>query len=459
VAAGESFSMALRDDGTVVEWGPGPVAASPPDNLVAIAAGDSLRLGLREDGTVVSWGSDNSNPSPTSVPTNLPPVIGIAAARNSGLGLIPASAEPHIARQPRNQRLFTGQNLLLETSVFPGAAPVRYQWFHDGVEIIGATQAVLNVSAAARGDAGRYYARVTNDYGGEISREVAIEVIEQAPAILAQPVDVVSYRGGAASFTVSAEGSSPLGIQWMFKGAAIPGATNAALTLPNVSASDAGSYQAVLNNKFGIVTSSAASLTLALGISLEQTTVRVSSAGGLAFTIRLSEPWPNDIRVHLVYGPNVFLYTQIIGEAFVSIAAGSVEQCAEIVDAGLVAVLTGNQSVKLFLLDPNVGTVLAVPAATLLLADPDHPASKCTLAAGEPARFLPGALQRQSDGSVEIQFTLPPNQSFTVESSTDLMNWAPVDGTFASDRATRVFWFLDLSSGGDAARFYRVRSD
>jgi hypothetical protein len=451
--------MALRDDGTVVEWGPKPVATPPWNNLVAIAAGDSLHLGLRDDGTVVSWGADNSNPSPAAVPMNLPPVIGIAAARNSGLGLIPASAVPHIARQPRNKRLFTGENLRLETSVFPGAAPVRYQWLHNDVEMIGATQAVLNVPAAARADGGRYYARVTNAYGAENSREVAIGVIEQAPAILSQPGDAVSYRGGTVSFAVSVEGSSPLSIQWTFKGTPILGATNAVLTLPNVSSSDAGSYQAIISNKLAIVTSSVATLTLALGIYLEQTTVRVGPAGGFAFTLRLSEPSPNDVRVHLVYGPNVGLFTQIIGEAFVSIPAGSVEQCAEMVDAGLVDVLTSSSSVKLFVVDPNVPVVVAGTGAALLLADMDHPASQCALVAGEPARFLPGALQRQSDGSVEIQFMLPPDQKFTMESSTDLQNWTPVGGTYASDPARQVFWFFDVSAGGETARFYRVRNN
>jgi len=82
VAAGDSFSVALRADGTVIAWGDNvygqtnvPVGLS---NVVAIAAGASHAVALRADGTVVAWGS--STYGATSVPTNLTGVTAIASA-------------------------------------------------------------------------------------------------------------------------------------------------------------------------------------------------------------------------------------------------------------------------------------------------------------------------------------------------------------------------------------------
>ncbi|QRK09614.1 hypothetical protein JQX13_05635 [Archangium violaceum] len=75
VAAGESFSLALREDGTVMSWGrnlyrqlghgdPGNINIPPAQveeltGVVAVSAGANHALALREDGTVWAWG-DNS---------------------------------------------------------------------------------------------------------------------------------------------------------------------------------------------------------------------------------------------------------------------------------------------------------------------------------------------------------------------------------------------------------------
>ena len=59
IAAGETFSQALRSDGTVIEWG-ADLAPSGLTNVVAIAAGRFPRLALKSDGTVVQWGGSTA---------------------------------------------------------------------------------------------------------------------------------------------------------------------------------------------------------------------------------------------------------------------------------------------------------------------------------------------------------------------------------------------------------------
>jgi len=81
ITAGQSHSLALKSDGTVVGWGNnGSGQATPPTNLtavVAITAGQTHSLALRSDGTVVGWGVGKSGQS--TPPTNLAGVVAIAA--------------------------------------------------------------------------------------------------------------------------------------------------------------------------------------------------------------------------------------------------------------------------------------------------------------------------------------------------------------------------------------------
>lgn len=84
IAAGNSSSIALLDDGTVIAFGYN--ACAPPaglDNVVAVAAGWAHFLALKADGTVVSWGSINNGnicDDPTATPpSDLANVVAISA--------------------------------------------------------------------------------------------------------------------------------------------------------------------------------------------------------------------------------------------------------------------------------------------------------------------------------------------------------------------------------------------
>src|SRR5208337_416635 len=76
--------------------------------------------------------------------------------------------------------------------------------------------------------------------------------------------------GSNAAFTVVAGGSSPIFYRWSFNGtnltnsAHISGATNATLTVSNVTAADAGIYRVGVTNSHSGVISSNATLTVVL---------------------------------------------------------------------------------------------------------------------------------------------------------------------------------------------------
>jgi hypothetical protein len=83
-----------------------------------------------------------------------------------------------------------------------------------------------------------------------------------APAFSAHPAAATATSGQAVTFSASATGTGVLNHQWRKDGIAIPDATNGSLEIDPVSAEDAGSYDVVVSNDCGSVTSSSAVLTV-----------------------------------------------------------------------------------------------------------------------------------------------------------------------------------------------------
>jgi hypothetical protein len=87
-----------------------------------------------------------------------------------------------------------------------------------------------------------------------------------APIVTTQPPgQVYAAAGGTASISVSAAGLAPLSYQWRSNSAPIPGATNATLTLSNLTLNQGGIFSAVVSNSLGTATSSNATLTVLPG--------------------------------------------------------------------------------------------------------------------------------------------------------------------------------------------------
>jgi sugar lactone lactonase YvrE len=99
-------------------------------------------------------------------------------------------------------------------------------------------------------------------FTGGMAAALAPRGLAQPPAILAQPQMQNAAVGANASFAISASGPAPLSYQWRKFGEAIRGATNSALALSNVGASDGGSYSVAVANADGSVESEVALLTV-----------------------------------------------------------------------------------------------------------------------------------------------------------------------------------------------------
>jgi len=91
----------------------------------------------------------------------------------------------------------------------------------------------------------------------------ALEPSGALPKIAAQPSDQSVTVGNAATFAVAASGRAPFAYQWQRDGADIGGATSASYTTPSTTPTDDGAtFQVVVTNSTGRVTSDAAMLTV-----------------------------------------------------------------------------------------------------------------------------------------------------------------------------------------------------
>jgi alpha-tubulin suppressor-like RCC1 family protein len=95
----------------------------------------------------------------------------------------------------------------------------------------------------------------------------SVEVYAYAPAgpplIYQQPTSQIVPAGVNVTNNASVFGGLPLSYQWLFNGTNIPGATNASLSLTNVTPDQAGTYNLQVANGEGTVTSSNALLVVA----------------------------------------------------------------------------------------------------------------------------------------------------------------------------------------------------
>ena len=194
-----------------------------------------------------------------------------AGSATSAVAVLNVLLPPAITQSPQTQNVLAGSNFSLTVSV-NGNPPPAYQWWFngtllaDGGRISGSSSNSLTVSLSQTNDTGNYWVTASNGFGMATSSVAAVSVLLPV-AITDQPVNQTLLVGNAATFTVGATGFAPPSYLWYSNGVAlanggrISGATSATLAIANVQTNDSGtSYQVVVNNNYGSVTSSVATL-------------------------------------------------------------------------------------------------------------------------------------------------------------------------------------------------------
>jgi Concanavalin A-like lectin/glucanases superfamily len=147
------------------------------------------------------------------------------------------------------------------SAVAIGIPPLSYQWQLNGANVPGATAAIYTNADATLADAGDYALVVTNAYGSTTSQVASVTIL-QAPSIAVDlPPALTNYSTMNATFSVLAGGAQPLAYTWSMNGSVLS-ATNSSLLLTNLQTTDAGSYQVIVSNSSGSVTSGVAILTV-----------------------------------------------------------------------------------------------------------------------------------------------------------------------------------------------------
>jgi hypothetical protein len=143
-----------------------------------------------------------------------------------------------------------------------GQQPMGLQWLKEGVPVPGATNTILEINPASVSDSGNYALRASNNFGTVVSPSVTVAV--ENLVITYQPQSVTVLEPYPASFYVGASSYLPISYQWRKDGVNLPGQTFPYLTLYNTSSYDTGSYDVVVSNSSGSVTSAVATLTVQL---------------------------------------------------------------------------------------------------------------------------------------------------------------------------------------------------
>jgi hypothetical protein len=105
------------------------------------------------------------------------------------------------------------------------------------------------------------------------------------PAATIIPQSQAVIVGGNAVFNIQASGALPLSYQWRFNGSDIAGETNCALSLSAVQTTNAGSYQAVVTDICGSVTSNSATLLVYASAAPALVTPGCAANNAFRFTI------------------------------------------------------------------------------------------------------------------------------------------------------------------------------
>jgi len=172
---------------------------------------------------------------------------------------------PAISGAPVSASVASGQTVNFSVAA-DGSAPLSYQWQRNGSNIAGATAANYTTAALTAGDSGAQYRVIVSNAASAVTSNAATVTVTTAtvaPSVTTAPQAVSVTVGQAATFSVSAAGTTPLSYQWQRNGADISGAAGATYTMPAAALADSGANFSVrLSNAAGNVTSSGAKLTV-----------------------------------------------------------------------------------------------------------------------------------------------------------------------------------------------------
>ncbi len=290
----------------------------------------SAVLGITSDGTLV-FGSGDHNGNNEGWVARVP--AGYLASYQ------PPATAPTITDQPQSTQVLVGNAVTLHVGA-DGTAPLDYQWSKDGVVLSGAVGADYTVGSATAADAGSYTVTAHNS-AGSVTSAPAVITVNAPPAITTPPVGFTASVHGSGTLTVAASGLPAPTYQWRKDGAVLTGATSASLGFADLQVTDTGSYDVVITNAVGSVTSGAVAVVVAkLSQTISFTAPENQVYGGGPVTLSASATSGLPVSFSVVSGPATVSgnLATLTGPGIVTIAA------AQAGDATYTAAPAVNQS-------------------------------------------------------------------------------------------------------------------
>jgi len=189
---------------------------------------------------------------------------------------------PIITVQPQNASVAVGEMTTLNVGIFSYAL-YSLQWRCSGTNLPGAIYSPLVLTNAQLSHAGSYSVVVSNA-SGMVTNTIETLIVGLPPSIVSPPVSQFVAQGGNVMFTADANGNQPLAFQWCSNSVLLAGQTSPLLSLNHVQPHDSASYQVVITNLFGSVTSAPAALSVAGPATLSKA-LQISS-GAVQLTIQ-----------------------------------------------------------------------------------------------------------------------------------------------------------------------------
>jgi Immunoglobulin domain/Immunoglobulin I-set domain len=197
---------------------------------------------------------------------------------------------PTITTQPVGQTNAVGTSAVFSVTA-AGTGPLQYLWFKDdspladGPGVTGSTSNILTLQSISTNTCGTYFVTVSNALGGVVSSNAVLDVLSP-PVILVPPTAVNAATGSVATFTVIAEGTSPLSYRWLrnnltiTNGTKFTGVSSNVLSVLKLTTNDSGNFTVVITNSAGAVTSSPVALSVQLPVTFTlQASNRAVKAG------------------------------------------------------------------------------------------------------------------------------------------------------------------------------------
>lgn len=233
--------------------------------LTVTAVGDFLTFEWLRNGEVIPSASGPSfvATEPGEYKVNVRNPCGMIT---SDAATLTVHSLPTITLQPIAGGQCPGGTAQLSVGFNDGGSPATLQWRKNSVPIDGATSADLALPSITEADAATFDVVISNACGSVTSTPAALTV-QRAPSITVQPQAGAFSAGQQATLAVEVTGSEPLSFQWRKDGNPVAGATAPKLEIASFQDADKGSYDVVITNACGSVSSNA------VGISLSETPV------------------------------------------------------------------------------------------------------------------------------------------------------------------------------------------